>query len=90
MKTKWWGVGLLVLALGCKSAQPNLKPTISKQEDLVVPPAEQRFQSPSYPKQALNSDDNSRKTFLPQDKGNVVPARGNMMGSGMGAPGGMR
>ena len=66
---------LFAVTIGCKSSQPNLKPEISKIENLTVPPEEGRFKSPQYPKQAL-VDDNSRKTMFDDEK-TTIPTRGS-------------
>ena len=80
---------MLVLSVGCRTSQPNLKPQMPKFEKLTEPPAEARFESPQYPKQAL-VDNNSRKSMFDDDKTATLPTRGSNspgrgMGSGMGS-----
>lgn len=48
--------GLLVLALGCRTPQPNLKPP-TEREVMNAPPSEGRFNTPGYPKEAMKMDD---------------------------------
>lgn len=64
---------LLTAALGCRTGKPELKP-IDTPEALNMPPSENRFDSPRYPKQALQKDDPFKK--LMEERDMVVPARG--------------
>jgi hypothetical protein len=70
------GLGLLLLALGCQSSRPNLKPPDSPQV-LNVPPAEGRYNVSSYPKEAFDNRDPLKKLNGNQD---IVPVRGPSMG----------
>jgi hypothetical protein len=67
------GSGLMMAVLGCRTPKPDLKPA-STVEALNSPPAEKRFDSPAYPKEAFNNRDAIRK--LNQDQGDVLPVRG--------------
>ena len=87
-----WGIcifliGLLVLAVGCRSTQPTLKPPEEPQR-LVLPPSEARYNSSEYPKQALSTpeDPTKRLTFDPKGAGGM--GRNSMMPGGMGGRGG--
>jgi hypothetical protein len=55
-----FGMALLLLALGCRTPKPNLKPD-PKPEVCTNPPAENRFDNPVYPKEAFNSRDDGRR-----------------------------
>jgi hypothetical protein len=88
-----WGSGVvlalcLLLPVGCRTTQPNLKPEKTR-EMLVDPPqGEARFDSPGYPQQAYDKPyDPIRNAF--DAKANVMPTRGSMMPTGgMGGRGG--
>ena len=73
---------VLLLTAGCRTAQPELKPT-TEAEVLRSPPSEARFNSGGYPKQAFNTDDPTKKGL---GLGNqpIMPTRGGM---GAGGPG---
>lgn len=64
---------LLTATLGCRTGKPELKP-IDSPEALNMPPNENRFDSPRYPKQALQKDDPFKK--LMEERDMVVPTRG--------------
>jgi hypothetical protein len=72
-------VYLVVLAAGCRTPQPNLKPA-DQPEVLSIPPADARYNTSSYPRQAFATDDPSKR-FGGANSQQVIPARG-----GMGAP----
>jgi hypothetical protein len=76
--------GALVVMLGCRTAQPDLKPPVAK-EVLNKPPDEARFNSAAYPKQAMVSDGDPTKKWDPSAAG-AMPTRG-MGGGGMGGGG---
>ena len=79
---------LLGLLIGCKSSTPELKPP-TQPEEFNAPPAEARFNSPNYPKEALARDDVTKKlrdSGMP--KGGFGPGGGAM--AGMNGMGGMR
>jgi len=69
----WTSALLLTAVLGCRSTKPNLKP-LDSAEALNTPPNENRFDSPRYPKQALQKDDPFKKIMEERDM--VVPTRG--------------
>jgi hypothetical protein len=54
------GLAMMLLAFGCRTPKPNLKPE-TKPEVCVTPPSENRFNSPVYPKEAFNSRDDGRR-----------------------------
>ena len=89
MTAKWGSFllwfGLLLLTVGCRTPQPNLKPAKAP-EVLTDPPREGRFESSSYPKQAF--DDAPRRLDPFDQKGSGVPTRSSM-GPGGGGMGGM-
>ncbi len=87
----WMVAMLLFLAVGCRTAQPNLKPD-KQPEVLNTPPQEARFNTSTYPKMAF--EDSSPKNNPALNKDGVMPTRGSMggmpgAGGGGGAPGGM-
>jgi hypothetical protein len=75
-------MGIMLLALGCRTPKPNLKPPTAE-EALNTPPSEKRFDTPVYPKAAFDNRDNTKKLNSDQD---IVPMRGPGM-SGMGGGG---
>ncbi len=79
------GMGVLLLALGCRTPKPNLKPD-KMPEVANAPPSESRFDSPTYPKQAFADRDPLKKLYPDQD---VMPVRGPMQG-GLTSPGPVR
>src|SRR5437870_2344170 len=78
----------LLLALGCKTAQPNLKP-LPQPEALNVPPHESRFDNSAYPKQAMVDNDPTRKMALggPGASGMMPPRGTGALPPGMTSPG---
>jgi hypothetical protein len=66
------GTGLVLLAFGCRTPQPNLKPPATP-EALNTPPQERRFNASDYPKEAFNDRNPLRKLDVDQP---VVPVRG--------------
>lgn len=89
MPGKWgiWSLCLVLLAVwGCRTPQPNLKPT-PQPEVLAMPPAEERFNMPMYPRQAFKDRDDPTKRFSPVDASGIMPARGSMAGGSPGMPG---
>jgi hypothetical protein len=89
-RTRLWtdlGCALLLVVIGCKSTQPDLRPP--KQPDVLYkPPDEARYNSPAYPKQALAQSDDPTKKWNPSGAGggSAMPSRG-MGGGGMGGGG---
>ena len=45
------GMGIVLLAFGCRTPKPDLKPP-PVAEALNTPPAEKRYDTPTYPKEA--------------------------------------
>lgn len=75
----WLGTGLLIAA-GCKTPQPNLKPPPHPEELTVPPQDDPRFSKPpAYPEDTLNQFPNKKK-----QSGNQGPPRTGFGGSGMG------
>jgi hypothetical protein len=68
----------VLLAIGCRTPKPNLKPPTTA-EALNPPPSETRFDTPTYPKEAFNTRDSTRKIDNDQ---NFVPAGAKMQGMG--------
>ena len=77
------GMGMMLLAFGCRTSKPDLKPPTTA-EALNAPPAERRFDTASYPKEAFNNRDPIRKINPDQD---IMPVRGPGIA---GSPTGMR
>jgi hypothetical protein len=69
------GIGILLVALGCRHQQPNLKPPPS-QEALNTPPQEKRFNTSDYPKEAFIDRDPLKKLV---DDTQLVPTQGKSM-----------
>ena len=71
------GMAIVLLAIGCRTPKPNLKPPTTA-EALNPPPSEARFDTPTYPKEAFNTRDSTRKI----DNDNIVPVggKGGMQG----------
>jgi hypothetical protein len=92
MNTKWGWLGklgtlavLLVVMAGCRTSQVDLKPPPAP-EVLNPPPSEARFNTPNYPRQALNIDDPGKRLGAGTNQG-VIPARGPVgPGTGMNSP----
>jgi hypothetical protein len=89
MRATWINVavlGIVMLAFGCRTPKPELKPATSA-EALSTPPAEKRYDTPTYPKEAFNNRDAIKKLNPDQD---ITPVRGpgtmpgTMAGSGTG------
>ena len=88
--TAKWGMCAIVavclaLPIGCRTAQPVLKPD-KMPEKLVEPPQEARYESSGYPKQAYDKAvDPVRNPFESKTPG-VMPTRGSSIGgmNGMG------
>jgi hypothetical protein len=82
------GALLLLLVVGCRSTQPDLKPP--KQPEVFNPPSE-HANLVSYPKQAFNNlDDPSKRSGM--DTAGFVPSR-TMQPASFGGPtpgGGLR
>jgi len=66
------GMGLLLLAFGCRTPKPNLKPPVTA-DVISTPPSEKRFDTPVYPKEAFNNRDELKKLNDQQD---IMPVRG--------------
>jgi hypothetical protein len=80
--------GVLLLFVGCKTSQPDLKPP-PEPEVLNRPPDEARFNSPAYPKQALVNNNDPTKKWNSGAAGTMNPRGMGGGGSGVGAgPGG--
>jgi hypothetical protein len=90
MNAKWGrmaplGLLLLILVIGCRSAQPDLKP--ATQPEVFNPPSTSASLT-GYPRQAFKFDDPSKRNDL--DNSGVQQARG-MSGpppASFGGPGG--
>jgi hypothetical protein len=77
----------MVLALGCRTPKPELKPPTTA-EALSTPPTERRYDTPAYPKEAFNNRDPIKKLNPDQD---ITPVRGpGTMAGTMGSPTGIR
>lgn len=91
-KMRWLGrVGalgaMMLLALGCRTPQPNLKPP-PEREVMNPPPSETRFNTASYPKEAMKQDDPIKlKAASANAPGGGMPGAG---GGGMPGMGGRR
>jgi hypothetical protein len=75
MRARWVkiaGMGVMLLAFGCRTPKPDLKPATTA-EALNTPPAERRFDTPAYPKEAFNNRDPLKKLNPDQD---ITPVRG--------------
>ncbi len=70
------GMGILLLAFGCRTPRPNLKPP-TQAEVLSTPPAERRFNSSDYPKEAF-VDRNAIKKI---DDEPITPTMGKSINS---------
>ena len=86
MRAKWGWVGWLgivgVFLAGCRSSQPDLKPTTTA-EVLTKPP--ENVQYTSYPKAAFNTDDPFKRSGTAgQAAQTIMPTRGGMSGPGPG------
>ena len=87
MTAKWVSciflIAGLVLATGCRTPVPNLKPD-KVPEQLVSPPADQaRYDQSGYPKQAFDPPEDPSKLAL-DAKGAATPGRSSAGGGGMG------
>ncbi len=69
-------VMMLVIAFGCRTPKPDLKPGTTA-EALNTPPSERRFDTSDYPKEAFNNRDAIKK--LDMDQG-IMPAKASMPG----------
>jgi hypothetical protein len=76
------GIGVIVLAFGCRTPQPNLKPPKTA-EVLSTPPSEKRFDTPVYPKEAFVDRDAIKK----MDDTEFKPTAGGVPGAPSGMPG---
>lgn len=88
---KWYlfqVAGVLLLAAGCRTTTPELKPSAEK-EVLRSPPSDARFSSGGYPKQAFDTSDPTKRNPLGFGNPAGGPAMRNSMaqGGGMGAGG---
>lgn len=63
---------LLLAAVGCRTPKPELKP-LESPEVLAMPPNENRFDTPRYPKQAFNKED-SLKGVMKNNP--IIPTQG--------------
>lgn len=80
MHGKWAWLGLLLLvAVGCRTSQPELKPA-EQPEFFNAPPPNARYTS--YPKQAFNADDPFKRPADPNAAQAIMPTRGSMGGPG--------
>lgn len=70
-------LSVLLVALGCQSSRPELRPP-KEPEQLTAPPAEQRFNLPTYPKEAFNNREPLKKLSPNQD---IMTTKGT--GAGM-------
>jgi hypothetical protein len=81
MRATWMkmaGIGLLLVAFGCRTPRPNLKPA-SSAEVYNSPPTEKRFNSSEYPKEAFNARDPGRR--FDSDQEPIVPVKSSMPGT---------
>ncbi|MBI1830921.1 MAG: hypothetical protein HYR84_05655 [Planctomycetes bacterium] len=87
--TEKWGMCAilmlcLLLAVGCRSRHPELKPEKTP-EQLVEPPQEGRYESSAYPKAAYDKlVDPMRNAWNDRNAAGVMPTRGGMGAAGMG------
>ena len=89
MRKTWLQVvamGMMLVALGCRTPKPVLKPA-PVEEALNIPPSEKRYDTSVYPKEAFNKNDPTRRledqTITPV-KGPGPTTPGMMPGSGPG------
>ena len=68
---------IMSAAIGCRTPKPELKPATTA-EALSTPPAERRYDTSAYPKEAFNNRDAIRK--LNQDQ-EIVPVGQKLPGS---------
>jgi hypothetical protein len=73
---------MLALAGGCRTLPPDVKPP-KQPEVLNVPPAEARYDTSVYPKEAFATPD----LFKKKDDNQIMPARGPGMGGPQMNPG---
>jgi hypothetical protein len=82
MRSMWvavFGLGIMIaVTAGCRTVPPELKPP-KQPEVLSEPPAEARYNTSIYPKEAFNTPD----LFKKKDDNGIMPARGGS-GSSMG------
>jgi hypothetical protein len=81
-----WGIcalliGLLTLASGCRTPQPNLKPADTAERFVEPPPG--AYVSGGLPKQAMSTMTDPAKASLDAKASGVIPSRG-MGPGGMG------
>jgi hypothetical protein len=91
MTAKWGSCAILVICFGimfgCRTPQPNLKPE-KVPEQLVSPPDDSRFGSPTYPDQAFDKPADPAKALMDaKNAAGGMPSRGSMAGGG--GPGGV-
>jgi hypothetical protein len=96
MRGKWWTLGWLgaglLLAAGCKTPAPNLKPPPRPEELVSTPADDSRFSKPvQYPEDTLNQFPNKKKDDSNKNGFGAGGMNGGGMGGGMGgmSPGGM-
>lgn len=85
-----WGLLLIVVVVGCRTPQPELKPNVQP-EVLTKPPKDARYNKSEYPDVAFR-DMNSRFAKPLDGYGNVRQASGMTSAPGMspgGGPGGL-
>jgi hypothetical protein len=76
--------GLMVLGsliVGCRTAQPELRPPKQPEVANVPPLTDARYDTATYPKEAFNNQDIFRRRDLTNQDPSVMPTRG-MMGPG--------
>jgi len=77
---------LTCLVVGCRTAQPNLKPPQQPEVGSVPPLSDARYDTPNYPKEAFNNQDLRRRD--PGSDSPIIPTRGmNSPGGNMMSPG---
>lgn len=89
MTAKWGSCVILMICLaflgGCRTPQPELKPPKSA-EVLNVPPREDRYDSPGYPKAAYEKMVDPAIRLMDTNNG-VAPGRSSMIPNAGGAGG---
>ena len=92
MTAKWGSCAMLAICLailaGCRTAQPNLKPDTTKEQFVLPPMGDARYDTSVYPKQAFETPTDPNRIRFDDKGGGVMPARGGGM-PGMGGAGGM-
>jgi hypothetical protein len=82
MRTTWVkivGMGVMLLAFGCRTPKPELKPPTTA-EALNTPPSERRFDTSAYPKEAFGNRDALKKLEADQA---IMPVKGSMGAGGV-------